>query len=111
VFQNFLEGDENQYFSTGDLGFVLDGELFITGRIKDLMIFNGINYYPHDIEAIVELSHKHIQKSCTAAFSVDSIQGQEKLVIVAELTRSAMRKEHLHEEVIDAISGVIRPFP
>ncbi|NDH68815.1 MAG: fatty acyl-AMP ligase, partial [Gammaproteobacteria bacterium] len=54
IFEAKLEGSEAQWLRTGDLGFVYDNELFICGRTKDMIIVRGLNYYPHDIELIVE---------------------------------------------------------
>jgi len=74
---------ETPWLRTGDLGFLLDGELFICGRIKDLIILRGANYYPQDIEAIVE-EESAIRRGCVAAFGVEE-GGEERLVVVAEL--------------------------
>jgi acyl-CoA synthetase (AMP-forming)/AMP-acid ligase II len=78
---------EGPFLRTGDLGFQSGGELFVTGRLKDLIIINGRNYYPQDIEWTIEQHHPQIRPSCSAGFSVN-ISGEEKLIIVAELDRS-----------------------
>lgn len=84
VFEARIEGDdEHTYLRTGDLGFLHEDELYICGRLKDLIIIRGVNYYPQDIESIVEEASPQIRKGCTAAFSVD-LEG-EALVIVAEV--------------------------
>ncbi|HKB38615.1 MAG TPA: AMP-binding protein, partial [Gemmataceae bacterium] len=75
---------EGQFLRTGDLGFLNDGELFITGRLKDLIILRGRNLYPQDLEWTAERSHPDLQPGCGAAFSVEA-GGQERLVIVYEL--------------------------
>jgi len=73
------------FLRTGDLGFMHDGELFVTGRQKDMIIVDGANYYPQDIEQTVEKAHPLIREGCVAAFSVDDDgQGKERLVVVAE---------------------------
>ncbi len=93
-------GDEHVYLRTGDLGFFYEGELFVCGRIKDLIIIHGVNYYPQDIEAIVEASSPKIRKGGVAAF--DSQEGDgEELVVVAEV-RSA---DHIPDpwEIVRAI--------
>ena len=77
--------DANRYLRTGDLGFFHEGELYVCGRIKDLIIIHGVNYYPQDIESIVEASAKQIRTGCTVAFDVD--EGGERLVVVAEVKR------------------------
>jgi len=77
---------EGPFLRTGDLGFLEDGELFVTGRLKDVIIINGCNHYPQDIERTVEQSSPSIRQNCCAAFSVD-IGGAEKLVVVAEVER------------------------
>ena len=80
----FEKGDA--WFRTGDLGYQADGELFICGRAKDLIILNGKNYYPQDIEwAIGELPG--VRRGNVFAFSVD-VDGQESLVIAAEANRA-----------------------
>jgi amino acid adenylation domain-containing protein/non-ribosomal peptide synthase protein (TIGR01720 family) len=72
------------YLRTGDLGFVREGALYVTGRLKDLVIIRGRNLYPQDIEAAVERSHTSLRRGSGAAFSVES-DGVEQLVIVQEL--------------------------
>jgi len=87
TFRAFLRDTcEGPFLRTGDLGFVRDGELFITGRLKDLIVINGRNYYPQDIEQTVERSHPAVRTSCCAAFSV-TIDGEERLVVMAEIER------------------------
>jgi acyl-CoA synthetase (AMP-forming)/AMP-acid ligase II len=92
---------EGPFLRTGDLGFLQDGELFITGRIKDAIIIRGQNHYPHDIEITVEKSHPALRPNCGAAFAVD-INGSEKLVIVYEVKRSYLRKLNV-QEVVESI--------
>jgi acyl-CoA synthetase (AMP-forming)/AMP-acid ligase II/thioesterase domain-containing protein/acyl carrier protein len=77
---------EGPFLRTGDLGFMKDGELFITGRLKDLLVIRGRNYYPQDIELTVEKSHPDLRPGCTAAFSVE-IENEEKLTVVQEIRR------------------------
>jgi acyl-CoA synthetase (AMP-forming)/AMP-acid ligase II/thioesterase domain-containing protein/acyl carrier protein len=75
---------EGPFLRTGDLGFFQSGEIFITGRIKDLIILRGRNYYPEDIELTVEKCHKAMRAGGAAAFSVE-IGKEERLIIVQEL--------------------------
>jgi amino acid adenylation domain-containing protein len=76
--------DEGPFLRTGDLGFLLDGELFITGRRKDLIIIRGRNHYPHDLEATAEKAHPALRACIGAAFSVEA-EGEERLVLVHEI--------------------------
>lgn len=73
VFGFAIAGDPERvsYVRTGDLGLVLDGELFVVGRIKDLLILNGRNIHPHDIELSAESAHELLRTHCSAAFPVD----------------------------------------
>jgi acyl-CoA synthetase (AMP-forming)/AMP-acid ligase II len=75
---------EGPFVRTGDLGFLRDGELFVTGRLKDLIIIRGQNYYPQDIEWTVQESHPSLRPWCCAAFSV-RVAGEERLVVMAEV--------------------------
>lgn len=77
---------EGPFLRTEDLGFLKDGELFVTGRLKDLIIIGGRNLYPHDIELTVEQSHPAIRPGCSAAFSVD-VADEERLIVAAEVER------------------------
>nr|WKN34989.1 fatty acyl-AMP ligase [Tunicatimonas sp. TK19036] len=78
------------FLRTGDLGFMDQGELFVTGRCKELIIINGSNYYPQDIEQEAEKACPELRIGCGAAFSID-INDQEKLVLVYELQRKYAR--------------------
>jgi acyl-CoA synthetase (AMP-forming)/AMP-acid ligase II len=72
IFNAYLaDTGEGPFLRTGDLGFLRDGELFVTGRLKDLIIIGGRNLYPNDIELTVEQSHAAVRSGCCVAFSVD----------------------------------------
>lgn len=76
-----------EYLSTGDLGFLHKGELYICGRSKDLIIVRGSNHYPQDIERTAERSEPSLRAGCSAAFSVPHAEGHtEAVVYVAEVT-------------------------
>ncbi len=77
---------EDGFLRTGDLGFLEEGELFVTGRLKDMIIIKGRNHYPQDIEKTVEDSNSVIRPSCVASFSVN-VEGEEKLIVLAEVER------------------------
>ena len=96
---------ERNFLRTGDLGFIQNGELFITGRIKDVIIIWGRNHYPQDIEYSVQQSHKALSLDCGAAFTVE-VNNQEKLVIVQEVERSYLRKLAV-DEIVSAIRETV----
>jgi acyl-CoA synthetase (AMP-forming)/AMP-acid ligase II len=75
---------EGPFLRTQDLGFMKDGELFVTGRLKDLIIISGRKLYPQDIELTVEQSHPALRPACCAAFSVEGV-GEEQLIVAVEV--------------------------
>jgi amino acid adenylation domain-containing protein len=79
-------GDGESFLRTGDLGFLLDGLLYVTGRLKDLIILRGRNHYPQDIERTAEAAHSDLRPGSVAAFPTES-GGEERLVVVCELSR------------------------
>lgn len=91
---------EGPFLRSGDLGFLRDGELFLVDRLKDVIIMRGRNYYPHDIELTVSLSHPVLRTNGSAAFSV-TINSKERLVVVQEVER--VYKSHDEDEVVGAI--------
>ena len=93
---------EGPFLRTGDLGFLKHGDLFITGRLKDVIIIRGLNHYPQDIELTVEECHRALRRTCGAAFSVEA-GDEERLVIVQEVERT-----HLRKLDVDAIVAAIR---
>jgi len=106
-FQAYLaDTGEGPFLRTRDLGFIKDGELFVTGRLKDLIIIRGRNHYPQDIEQTVEQSDLALRPSCGAAFAVE-INGIEQLVIVQEVERSYLRKLNVHK-VVENIRYAVR---
>ena len=91
TFQAYLKPTgEGPFLRTGDLGFLHQGELFVTGRLKDVIIVRGQNHYPQDIELTVQKSHPALRLDCGAAFTIEQ-KGQPQLVIVQEVERTALR--------------------
>ena len=98
-FQAYLKDTgEGPFLRTGDLGFFSNGELFVTGRLKDVIIIRGQNYYPQDIEMTVQKSHLAMRHNCGAAFTVE-VKGEERLVIIQEVERTYLRKLNVNEVV------------
>jgi acyl-CoA synthetase (AMP-forming)/AMP-acid ligase II/alkylation response protein AidB-like acyl-CoA dehydrogenase/acyl carrier protein len=90
IFEAALADGDGPFLRTGDLGFINDANVFITGRIKDVIIIRGRNYYPQDIERTAAECSPSLQLSGGAAFAVDR-DGREELVLVQEVRRSALR--------------------
>jgi acyl-CoA synthetase (AMP-forming)/AMP-acid ligase II len=105
TFQARLAGvhdDGRGYLRTGDLGFLHDGELFITGRSKDLIIMRGRNLYPVDIEDSVRDSHPLIRPGGVAAFGADVDGGGEQLVLFVEARRDRLTPAE-SDEIVEAV--------
>ena len=84
---------EGPFLRTGDLGFILQGELFVTGRLKDVIIIRGRKHYPQDLELTVEQSHPAIRPGCSAAVSVPGPGGEECLVVLAEVDPRGLARD------------------
>ncbi|MGE0474781.1 MAG: amino acid adenylation domain-containing protein, partial [Nitrospirales bacterium] len=97
--------DEGPFLRTGDLGFLREGNLYVTGRLKELIIIRGHNYFPHDIERTVQESHPAFLQGATAAFSVPN-GSDEHLVVVQELRHHKPFSdfEHLTSAIRQAVS-------
>ena len=93
---------EGTFLRTGDLGFLYKGELFVTGRLKEVIIVRGRNHYPQDIEFTVASSHPALQSRCGAAF-VAEINDQERLIVTQEVQGPSLTPPE-----IDEIVGSIR---
>ena len=92
TFQAHTQAGQGPFMRTGDLGFVRDGELYVTGRIKDIIIVRGQNHYPTDLEATISDSHEAvIREGCVAVFTVED-EGVTRLVAVAEIQRNQVRR-------------------
>jgi acyl-CoA synthetase (AMP-forming)/AMP-acid ligase II len=97
TFQSYLaDTGAGPFLRTGDLGFIKDGELFVTGRLKEIILIRGRNNYPQDIEYTVQNSHPALRPSCGAAFTVE-VKGEERLVVVQEVERTWLRKVDIDE--------------
>jgi acyl-CoA synthetase (AMP-forming)/AMP-acid ligase II len=90
AFGQKVDGFDGAFLRTGDLGAMVDGELFVTGRRKDLIVIDGANHYPTDLESTVELADPAVRAGYCAVVSVDN-GGQELVVVLAELAAPALR--------------------
>ncbi|MBW4514614.1 MAG: AMP-binding protein [Timaviella obliquedivisa GSE-PSE-MK23-08B] len=93
-----LNNGGKSFLRTGDLGFLEGNELFVTGRLKDLLIIRGMNYYPQDIEKIVKNCHPSVSLNSGAAFTV-RVEGVEQLVVMQEVNRTALNGLNANEVV------------
>ena len=108
TFRARLDGEEaGHWLRTEDLGHLdADGELYIVGRIKDVMIVRGVNHYPQDIEATVSASHPALRRDHGAAFTIDGEDGIERIVMVQEIERTH-RHAIVESEVTAAIQAAV----
>ena len=98
------------YLKTGDLGFLHKEELFVCGRLKDLIIVGGRNYYPQDLEATAEATSEHLRPGCSAAFTIDPTRpGEEEVALVMELREvpAASQAEQLCKKLADDVRATI----
>jgi hypothetical protein len=107
-----VDGDSSlQFLRTGDLGFLYQDELFICGRLKDLIIVGGRNYYPQDLEATAEASSDLLRPGCSAAFTIDpTSEGGEEVALVMELKEvpSSADVERVCVALATSINAVIK---
>jgi acyl-CoA synthetase (AMP-forming)/AMP-acid ligase II len=115
------DGSDRTYLRTGDLGIVVDGELYVVGRLKDLIIIRGRNYYPQDIEQTAQSAHPALKQGGCAAFSIPGAHG-ERLVVVQEINgvqlptvdtadvAGAIREAIIHEHGV-SVNDVVLALP
>jgi acyl-CoA synthetase (AMP-forming)/AMP-acid ligase II len=107
TFRAFIaDSNEGPFLRTGDLGILKDGELYITGRLKDIIIIRGKKYAPQDIEQEAECSHKAIQPTGCVAFGIER-EGTEDLVLVVELRRTWLRRIDERPAILKAIKTAV----
>ena len=105
TFGGFLaESSDGPYMRTGDLGFVSDGQLYVTGRVKDVIIIRGRNHYPQDIERTVGDAHEALRRDSGAVFSLNG-DGEDKLAVVQEVDRHYRKADF--DEVIRYIRRAV----
>lgn len=97
---HLADSREGPFLRTGDLGFLKDDQLFVTGRLKDLIIIRGRNLYPQDIEQTAERAHAALKQDAGAAFSLE-IAGEERLILVYEV-------DHRHCSIFEPVIESIR---
>ena len=97
---------DDRWLRTGDLGFLHEGQLYIAGRIKDLIILRGHNVYPQDIECAVEAEVEAVRKGRVAAFAVTTPEGAEGIGVAAEVSRG-MQKLVPAEKLVEALSETV----
>ena len=113
AFQAYLIGtndsaESGSFFRTGDLGFFSNGELYVIGYLRDLIVIEGLSYYPHDIELTVQKSHQILRLGCGVAFSV-AVNNREQLVIVQEIERH-YRNVNLEHIIATIRQAVVREY-
>ena len=100
TFRAKLTGSDDTFLRTGDLAFFEEGYLYICGRLKDLVIVNGVNYYPQDIEFVVQGTSSAVRPGCVAAFSSDDAGGDGDLEIIFEIRSTQMNEA---ENIVNAV--------
>lgn len=99
----FVDGPDGRWLRTGDLGFLLDGQLFVTGRLKEIIIVRGRNIYPQDVEFAAREAHADAGRG--AAFGVRDADGGEHVVLVQEMRRVSQGDPgEFAEAVLDAVT-------
>jgi len=103
-FQAHTSKGEGPFLRTGDFGFLENGNLYVTGRLKDLVIIRGINHYPQDIEHTLEKEIEGLRLGCGAVFSIEQ-DGEEKLIVMWELdSSSSAQQETLAQKIREKVA-------
>lgn len=110
IFQASIEGDSRNWLRTGDFGFIHNNELFITGRLKDLIIIRGRNIYPQDIERAIEAVHPAILPSCVAAFAVGKNGDADGVAVVAELVVKSLGNSSIEDLLAALRLAILNEF-
>jgi acyl-CoA synthetase (AMP-forming)/AMP-acid ligase II len=105
TFQAFTSAGEGPFLRTGDIGFIHHDRLYVSGRIKDLIIVRGLKHYPQDIELTAERAHPALRPGCSAAFAVGPGNDEERLAIVAEVD-PRRQVEAIGEELSEIIAAI-----
>lgn len=105
TFENALPERPGRFLRTGDLGFLREGSLFVAGRLKDLVVLSGRNFFPQDVEACAGESHPALSPAKCAAFGVDG-PGGERLVVACEMPRAAPPDVHA-DALVTAIRNAV----
>ncbi|ANW03877.1 non-ribosomal peptide synthetase [Bradyrhizobium icense] len=109
----FVERDGARWLRTGDIGFIQDGTLIVTGRLKDLLIVRGQNVYPTDVEQAVEAEVESVRSGRVAAFAVE-IDGRESIGVAAEFSRAVLKRsdpEALAQGIGEAVLRQAQEYP
>jgi 8-amino-7-oxononanoate synthase len=106
IFANHLPGENQPYLRTNDLGFLYQGFLYVTGRMSDLMIIHGKNYYPQDIERYATQVHPAFEMQSNAAFTLESFDEMPKFVLLQEVHREILRSGD-SELLISRLKGML----
>ena len=93
------------YLRTGDLGVLINGELFVAGRLKDLLIVRGVKHYPQDLELTVERQHPAIRPGCVAVFALEA--HDEHIAVAAELDPRQLDLTRVISDLIGRICGAV----
>uniref|UniRef100_UPI0005B7E211 AMP-binding protein n=1 Tax=Pseudomonas putida TaxID=303 RepID=UPI0005B7E211 len=111
--RTFVEMDGQTWLRTGDLGFMRDGEVFVTGRLKDMLIVRGQNLYPQDLEKALEREVQVLRKGRVAVFAVEH-QGEEGIGVAVEISRNvqkALKPQDLIKTLRQVVADTCRQAP